>query len=312
MTSTIMQNAIQFHIDEQPTIETKNFSNTYEFVQHVLHKFPYEIAASLAKDLDVLDLGCNVGYGTYAISRSAKSVIGIDVSEKVINDARNSYGADNLSFLTFDGNTLPFPNESFDLVISLQVIEHIEDCQLYLSEASRILKRNGIFFATTPNATLRLDNGMKPWYKFHVREYRPDELRALITPHFPNIEIFGLHATPSLYAVEHGRVTAIRNSQRRKSRKDRVKSAIRSCIPEFILRYLRNPRESECRTAIRNGDIYFGTGDERIYYTRDQLDPALDLLAVCGKYEAPVSAYTPQILKSASVFDLMKDSPSRS
>lgn len=312
MTSTAKQNAIQFHVNEQPSIETEIFSNTYEFVQHVLHKFPYEIAASLAKDLDVLDLGCNVGYGTYAVSRSAKSIIGIDVSEKVICDAKNRYRADNLSFSSFDGTTLPFPDESFDLVISLQVIEHIDDCERYLSEVSRVLKRHGVFFATTPNATLRLDIGMKPWYEFHVREYHPDELSALIKRHFSKTEIFGLHATQSLYAVEHDRVTAIRNSQRRKSRRDRLKSAIRSCIPGFILEYLRRRRTVDRCTVTCEGDIYFGMRDERFYYTRDRLDPALDLLAICGKDGAPVSACTPQILKSATVFDVMQNNPSRS
>lgn len=306
MTGTGKQNAIEFHINEQPSIETETFSNTYEFVQHVLHKFPYEIAASLANDLDVLDLGCNVGYGTYAVSRSARSIIGIDVSEKVINDARNSYQAENLSFSSFDGTTLPFPDESFDLVISFQVIEHIEDCQRYLSEVSRVLKRHGIFFATTPNATLRLDIGMKPWYKFHVREYRPDELSALIKRHFPKTEIFGLHATPSLYAVEHDRVTAIRNSQRRRSGRDRLKSAIRSCIPEFILKYLRRRSTVERCTATCEGDVYFGMRDERVNYTRDRLDHALDLLAVCGKDGVALSDYTPQILKSAAASEILR------
>lgn len=303
------RNAIQIHVDEQPSIETSAFSNINEFVQHALHKFPYEIAASLAKGHDVLDLGCNVGYGTYAVSKKAKSVVGIDVSEKVINEAKERYQSENLLFSSFDGIKLPFGDESFDLVISLQVIEHIENCERYLLEVSRVLKRDGIFFATTPNAMLRLDIGMKPWYKFHVREYRPDELQALISPYFTSTEILGLHATSSLYSVEYDRVTSIRNSHRGKNTKDRIKSAIKSSMPDFITKNIRRLRSKKKKTVHGEGDLYFGMRNERMYYLREQLDQALDLLAVCGKDRSPLSACIPQALKSATVFEVVQNKP---
>lgn len=67
---------------------------------------------------------------------------------------------------------------------------------------------------TTPNRVLRLDPGMKPWNAFHVTEYSADGLARLIGPHFAEVEIEGLFATPELHGIEARRVGRAREKAR--------------------------------------------------------------------------------------------------
>lgn len=66
---------------------------------------------------------------------------------------------------------LPFPDGDFDVVISFQVREYVEDVGSYLKEIRRVQKPGGRLLLTTPNSSLRLLPGQKSWDRFHVREY---------------------------------------------------------------------------------------------------------------------------------------------
>jgi SAM-dependent methyltransferase len=91
------------------------------------HRAAYAYAATLASDRRVLDLGCGSGYGAAELAEPARSLVGID---RVRPDAasRNS----RVQFLRADIAGLPLRPASFDLVVSFQVIEHLEDPAPYL------------------------------------------------------------------------------------------------------------------------------------------------------------------------------------
>ena len=122
-----------------------------------MHRKAYEEAAATAKGQTVLDLGCNVGYGTAILASTAARAVGIDVSDQAIQEARSRFPA--AEFQVVDGMRLPFADGSFDLLTSMQVIEHIVDYDNYLSEIRRVLRPGGTAFFATPNSRLRLESG---------------------------------------------------------------------------------------------------------------------------------------------------------
>lgn len=143
----------------------------------------------LAQDFvhgEVLEVGCGEGRGIDLIIDKCKSYTAIDKIEPVIDQLRKKYPFG--KFLS--GNIPPltqFSNNSFDRIFSFQVIEHIEDDHLFLSEINRILKPGGIALITTPNRPRSLSRN--PW---HTREYTAQELSDLAKKYFSSVEMKGI------------------------------------------------------------------------------------------------------------------------
>ena len=78
-------------------------------------------------------------------------------------------------------------DNSFDTVISFQVIEHIQDDTQYISEIERILRPGGVALITTPNIKMTLTRN--PW---HVREYTSEELNRLCRKYFSQVDVLGI------------------------------------------------------------------------------------------------------------------------
>ncbi len=75
----------------------------------------------------------------------AKNVVGLDFSKEILQVAKeNCSGFPNISFIHGDAHSIPYPDETFDIVISRAVIHHLQDIPTFLREASRILKKNGV------------------------------------------------------------------------------------------------------------------------------------------------------------------------
>src|SRR5262249_28881910 len=155
---------------------------------YLMHQRAYEEVRRLARGRSVLDLGCNNGWGTRVVAETARRIVGVDVSAGALEEARRSIDASNVQFCQVGGGRLPFVDAEFDVVASCQVIEHVSDYAPYLSEILRVLTPNGVAVFTTPNARIRLDVGMKPWFPFHVREFSGAELHALLQDWFPSVE----------------------------------------------------------------------------------------------------------------------------
>ncbi|WP_444508851.1 class I SAM-dependent methyltransferase, partial [Enterobacter mori] len=75
----------------------------------------------------------------------AKNVVGLDFSKEILQAAKENCGnIPNISFIHGDAHNIPYPNETFDIVISRAVIHHLQDIPTFLCEASRILNKNGV------------------------------------------------------------------------------------------------------------------------------------------------------------------------
>lgn len=146
----------------------------------------------------VLDVGCGDGYGSAYLAEVAAEVTGIDYDESIISKAKNKYKVPNLNFKYMSATELEFESNSFDVICSFQVIEHIPENKLlkYLSEIKRVLTKNGKFYVST----LNLDHNMKsplnyPKNPAHCKEFRLWEFRELLCSVFSDVEISGIHLT---------------------------------------------------------------------------------------------------------------------
>ena len=104
----------------------------------------------------VLDLGCAGGFMAEALAQRGAHVTGIDPAEKVIGVARTHAASAGLD-IRYDvgvGEDLPYEAETFDAIVCVDVLEHVEDLARVIKESARVLKPNGFFLFDTINRTL--------------------------------------------------------------------------------------------------------------------------------------------------------------
>lgn len=128
---------------------------------------------------EVLEIGTGSGYGIDIIAPHAKRFVTLD---KHMPEWAHEL-PDNVEFRQTSVPPLPYESNSFDYVITFQVIEHIKNDIEFVREIHRVLRPGGRLILTTPNAPMSLTRN--PW---HVREYRIDELKNLLEAFFPHIE----------------------------------------------------------------------------------------------------------------------------
>ena len=161
-------------------VSQRDASDNFVFQRSIL---AYYKAAELVSG-DVLEIGTGMGYGVDVIAPAAKSFTTID---KNVPEFENELPA-NAKFRQMVVPPLNFADESFDYVVSFQVIEHIEQDADFVREVSRVLRPGGKFIVSTPNAPMSLTRN--PW---HVREYKADELESLLKGGFSSVERMGVY-----------------------------------------------------------------------------------------------------------------------
>ena len=270
---------LRLQAEQHGLVPTSEFRSLEEYCLYLMHLRAYEEAARQAAGRSVLDLGCNNGYGTKILSAAARRTVGADVSPRAIEQARRSFAADGIEFWLSGGGRLPCDDGSFEVVASLQVIEHVSDYDAYLSEIRRVLAGGGVAVLTTPNALIRLRPGMKPINRFHVREFAADELGELLGRHFPRVEVRGLFATPELHAVELARTRrALALARRFGGIPFKVMGLLPYSLVQRVIRLVMSPKPGRLdESALRK----YSTAD--FFYRDDRLDEALDLLAICHR-----------------------------
>lgn len=180
------------------------------YVKYLRRLAPYVLAGECVVNKSLLEIGCGTtGYGAAHLSRFASSIIAVDTQKEAVAYCQTKYGGDGLTFLLADGTKLPFKDNSFDMVISFQVIEHIEPINVlnYLSEIRRVLREEGIFGVTTPNSRLTLlPFQKKPMNPEHRKEYKDKELQRLLSKFFEAVKVSGLCGSREVLSIERNRV----------------------------------------------------------------------------------------------------------
>ena len=108
------------------------------------------------KNADILDLGCGGGLLSEPMTRLGGNVTGIDASEKNIISAKIHAKQNNLNISYFCNSPENFKsNKKFDLVLNMEIVEHVEDVNFFIKKSSELLKKNGLMFVATLNRTLK-------------------------------------------------------------------------------------------------------------------------------------------------------------
>jgi SAM-dependent methyltransferase len=227
------------------------------------HRYAYTAATeSLSHGQRVLDIGFGDGFGSEILRRAGAEYVGVEVDAEAIAHARKRYPGD---FRLYDGVALP--QESFDLVVCFQVIEHLQDPDPLLAQISD-LGCPALF--TTPNRELRLDPGEKPWNRFHVREFSRDDLQTVLERHFGIVKVSFIRAPERMEDLELARI----DRARKLARLDIFK--LRYLLPEGV--------DTKLRARLRPPDQPIS--DLSLDDFRFSRDPGLDLFAVAGPLDA--------------------------
>ena len=163
------------------------------------------------KNLEILDIGCGGGLISEPMARLGGNVTGIDASEKNIKIASLHSKENNLKINYLNKSPEQMKEkEKFDIILNLEIVEHVDDLDLYLRSCKNLLKKNGLMFTATINRTLTsyvkailgaeyilrwLPIGTHDWNKF----IKPEELEKKLTDkNFTTNNIKGLEFNPIL------------------------------------------------------------------------------------------------------------------
>lgn len=235
----------------------------------VRHRAAYFYAIGVARDQaseSILELGCGTGYGTAELAEALPSVVAVD---RIAPDAETRHP--NASFMRADARSIPLRPGRFDMVVSFQVIEHIENPRPYLDTIARMLKPGGCALLTTPN--IKESDGENP---FHVREYSAEELSELLLPHFEEVEMLGVSATEEPKAYYDARLRRIKSIVR----VDPL--GLRHRLPRRVIDPLFAALAIVVRRGLKQKDE-FPSVDLSDFPIAPARDDCLDLLALCRR-----------------------------
>ena len=163
----------------------------------------------LLKDLTILDIGCGGGLISEPMARLGGNITGIDASEKNIKIASLHSKENNLKITYLNKSPEQLDEkEKFDIILNLEVVEHVDNLDLYLKSCYKLLKKNGLMFTATINRTFTsyikaiigaeyilrwLPIGTHDWNKF----IKPEEMQKKLTDKkFLTNNIKGLEFNP--------------------------------------------------------------------------------------------------------------------
>ena len=159
--------------------------------ENIIEHFKLKQTNSPLKGLNILDIGCGGGLLSEPITRLGAKVTAIDASKKNIQVAKFHAKKNNLriNYLCSSPEKLNL-NKKFDVVLNMEIIEHVEDLNFFIKKSSNLLKKNGLMFIATLNKTFKsymfaiigaeyvlrwLPIGTHDWEKF----VKPDNLVSL-------------------------------------------------------------------------------------------------------------------------------------
>ncbi len=155
---------------------------------NIISSFKLKNKKKPLEQTEILDIGCGGGLLSEPMCRLGANVTGIDASQKNINIAKLHAKKSNLNinYICTSPEKMK-SNKKFDVILNMEIIEHVQDVNLFLESCSTLLKKNGIMFVATLNKTLKsyvfaivgaeyimrwLPIGTHEWEKF----IKPDEL----------------------------------------------------------------------------------------------------------------------------------------
>lgn len=266
----------------EPTTErliVENYQSSQgTYLIYLIHKATYKYSMNYVAGRKALDYGCGSGYGTALICNSCSQVTGVDISAEAISYAKAHYNAPNLAYLQVqpvEYAPLPFPDSSFDVVLSFQVIEHVQDVAIYLQEIQRVLIPGGQVLISTPDRSGRLFPFQKPWNMWHLREYTKTQLHDTLTKYFSDVQVKQIGGQQDVLKMELNRT---------KKLKWVLLPFTLPFIPEALRRVsLRLIKHLRYNLSSVSSDAIVPGFDESVLHISDYEKFSVDLIAIANK-----------------------------
>ena len=161
--------------------------------ENIINNFKLKNKSKPLSGIKILDIGCGGGLLSEPMSRMGANVTGIDASDKNIKIAKLHSKKNKLkiNYLCSSPEKLKI-EKKFDVILNMEIVEHVEDIDFFLKSCSKLLKKNGLMFVATINKTLKsyifaivgaeyvlrwLPIGTHEWEKF----VKPEELKKILT-----------------------------------------------------------------------------------------------------------------------------------
>ena len=174
--------------------------------ENIIEQFKIKNKANPLSGINILDIGCGGGLLSEPMSRLGANITGIDASIKNIKIAKLHAKKNRLkiNYICSSPEKLKI-TKKFDVILNMEIVEHVEDISFFLKSCSNLLKKNGLMFVATINKTLKsyvfaivgaeyvlrwLPIGTHEWEKF----VKPEELKKILTKNNLSLKKFdGMH-----------------------------------------------------------------------------------------------------------------------
>ena len=160
--------------------------------ENIINNFKLKNKSKPLSGISILDIGCGGGLLSEPMSRMGANVTGIDASDKNIKIAKLHSKKNKLkiNYLCSSPEKLKV-TKKFDVILNMEIVEHVEDIDFFLKSCSKLLKKNGLMFVATINKTLKsyifaivgaeyvlrwLPIGTHEWEKF----VKPEDLKKIL------------------------------------------------------------------------------------------------------------------------------------
>ena len=164
-----------------------SLENDFLVYEH-LHR--YAFARKLCSNKVILDIASGEGYGSYLLSQVANHVYGVDIDAASVLHAKEKYKqqARNISFKVGSTSAIPLDDNSVDVAVSFETIEHHNEHEEMIMEIKRVLKPDGMLVISSPDKDLYKQRaGNNP---FHIKELNFEGFKFLMESHFTNCTYF--------------------------------------------------------------------------------------------------------------------------
>ena len=167
---------------------------------NIIQSFKLKNKNKPLEKVKILDIGCGGGLLCEPMSRLGANVVGIDASDKNIKVAKLHAKKNNLDIKYLCATPETFKTEiKFDVILNMEIVEHVENVDFFLKSSSELLRKNGIMFVATLNKTLKsylfaiigaeyilnwLPIGTHEWEKF----VKPQDLTSILKKYKLNLE----------------------------------------------------------------------------------------------------------------------------
>ena len=167
---------------------------------NIIYSFKLKSKEQPLQKINILDIGCGGGLLSEPMARLGANVTGIDASDKNIKIAKLHAKKNKLNINYFCSSPEKLKiKKKFDVILNMEIIEHVEDINFFIKSCSKLLKKNGLMFVATLNKTLKsyifaiigaeyvlrwLPIGTHDWEKF----VKPEDLKNILSKNNLKIE----------------------------------------------------------------------------------------------------------------------------